>query len=218
MPSPARISSTGTSSGSNCHRHTTSVGWNQWLPNPTKEIWCWGRLARRGRRAARNHADKAGLYQPCLLAAGPGSCPSSRGRYYKPQQSRGSRRTLLGVSLRHRVGPCPAPLPPATTAWDGNFNGGWRTGWTSSRTETPPHNPPDHQHLRETAGTSGKHIPRSARWETPNNAEASFFPPHFIPSVKPKRPLLPCSRRWPEGAAGASLNGRALPPPQGCWV
>lgn len=41
MPSPARISNTGTSSGSHFHWHTNSWGWDQWLSNPAKETRCW---------------------------------------------------------------------------------------------------------------------------------------------------------------------------------
>lgn len=41
MPSQARISSTGTSSGLNFHWHTISWGWDRGLSNPTKETRCW---------------------------------------------------------------------------------------------------------------------------------------------------------------------------------
>lgn len=66
--------------------------------------------------------------------------------------------------------------------------------------------------LGKIAGTSEKR--RSSWWETPKNAQV-LFPPRFQPR---HCSCLPHSLRvghQPEGAAGTSLHGRALPPPPG---
>lgn len=68
------------------------------------------------------------------------------------------------------------------------------------------------QTLGKIAGTSEKH--KNSGWETPKNAQVPFPPP-----LQPRHcSCLPHSLRvghQPEGAAGTSLHGRALPPPPG---
>lgn len=136
------------------------------------------------------------------------------------------------VSPRWPLGshPWSKPSVPTTSHLEWELQQGQRTGWTVLPTSPegwrcPPHpiQPPGSwgKH-RDTRETHPQHL-RSARWETPRNTEAPFLP-RFIPSAEEKRRDRSCLARSlqvgprPEGAAGASLNGRTLPHPPGCRV
>lgn len=169
------LSSTGTSSGSNFHWHAIGRGWDRWLSNPTKETWGGlgggARLARGGRRAARNQANKAHLCRRRAPETGPGS-PGSAGEGIRNPNT-----------AEDPAGPCSEQVYIATLAPGlPSVGRGQRptTSYHHSGRELQPGargqggqsfppllkdgdaTPPHHQDLGETTRTRGRRLPSTS--------------------------------------------------------